>query len=193
MNKAQYIEEIYNDLKDNIEFDEDVRALFRVLKVFLERNIEEGLAKGFYLFKHYDLKLLAGDIDLNPLTVDFMLELLKYYQVKDLFLKLSELPQDNKKYIMSVFFNGFRDHGCYEYLKRIVMEENYRLELRELMVILSFDLDRAIFDETYFLKKIILMHIENDKTDLPILFNIIELAKSKKAKAILKSLIIDYI
>lgn len=37
MNKAFSIDNLYDDLKDNIEFDEDVKALFKILKKNIKR------------------------------------------------------------------------------------------------------------------------------------------------------------
>ena len=41
MNQAHLIEELFNNLKDKIEFDEDVVALFQILKKMLKINKEK--------------------------------------------------------------------------------------------------------------------------------------------------------
>ena len=43
MNKAIFIDKLYNNLKDKIEFDEDVEALFKILTSMLKINQETGV------------------------------------------------------------------------------------------------------------------------------------------------------
>ena len=46
MNKAFSIDNLYDDLKDNIEFDEDVEALFKILKKTKKDEQEKGIEGG---------------------------------------------------------------------------------------------------------------------------------------------------
>ena len=57
--------ELYNELKDKIEFDEDVEALFVIIKKILHENKEEGIYSWLYLFQNYQLKDLEYDIEID--------------------------------------------------------------------------------------------------------------------------------
>ena len=63
MNKAFSIDNLYDDLKDNIEFDEDVEALFKILKKTLKDDQEKGIEGWIYIMKRYDFQQLQKDIN----------------------------------------------------------------------------------------------------------------------------------
>ena len=57
----------------------------------------------------------------------------------------------------------------------------------------SKNLNKLIFDEEFFLKNVIKMYLEQPEKDIAFLLKIIELTKDNKNKALLKTLLIDYI
>ena len=66
MNKSHYLENIFTDLKDEIAFDEDVVALYKLLKVMLKDSVKESINNWLYLMQNYNLKTLHQEIDFTP-------------------------------------------------------------------------------------------------------------------------------
>lgn len=48
MDKALYIKKLFDCLKDSVEFDEDVKALFRLLKKLLKIDLQKGIDDWMY-------------------------------------------------------------------------------------------------------------------------------------------------
>ncbi len=55
MDKHDYIIGLFDDIKDDIEFDSDVVALEVILSKLLEIDLEESFAKWKYLILKYDI------------------------------------------------------------------------------------------------------------------------------------------
>lgn len=74
------------------------------------------------------------------------------------------------------------------------MKNNNQIFL-EIKLILNYskNLNKLIFDEEFFLKNVIKMYLEQPEKDIAFLLKIIELTKDNKNKALLKTLLIDYI
>ena len=85
MNQAHLIEELFNNLKDKIEFDEDVVALFQILKKMLKINKEKSIECWYYIMNHYNLKEMRKEINFNPLTNLYLLEILNTHNLNFLF------------------------------------------------------------------------------------------------------------
>lgn len=148
------------------------------------------------MMKKYNLKEIKGEIDWNPLINQFLLELLKYKSLNDVFSLLFQLSEDNMLIIEETFFNTFETtSGIYSYFKRNVFNEKNSIILNDLKHILKFknNFNKLFFDETTLLKNIILLHLEHHFINLSHLTKIADLVQNPKEQAILKSLFIDYI
>ena len=195
MNKAHYIEELFDDLKDEIEFDEDVIAVFKILKAMIKIDIKKGVENYLYLMSHYSFKDLAQEINIIPLTKYFLIELLKYQKIEDILKLLEEIPLDNRILIESNLINTFTTKsGIYQYFKTIITKKETKKEIKEIELILKINTFSPLyFDKVAFLKNIILIHLKTKNIDLPILLKIANYPKHNKDRALLKSLFIDYI
>ena len=187
--------ELYNELKDKIEFDEDVEALFVIIKKILHENKEEGIYSWLYLFQNYQLKDLKYDIDFTLLTHDFVLEILKKESLSSFLLLLDKMPIENKNILIQTFFNIFhKEKGIYLYFKRLILEEKEKKEYQELKTMLELKKkDTLTFDTVYFLRNILKIHLKYQKVNLDLLLKITNLAHNSKDIALLKTVLIDYL
>ena len=187
--------ELYNELKDKIEFDEDVEALFVIIKKILHENKEEGIYSWLYLFQNYQLKDLEYDIDFTLLTHDFVLEILKKESLSSFLLLLDKMPIENKNILIQTFFNIFhKEKGIYLYFKRLILEEKEKKEYQELKTMLELKKkDTLTFDTVYFLRNILKIHLKYQKVNLDLLLKITNLAHNSKDIALLKTVLIDYL
>ena len=187
--------ELYNELKDKIEFDEDVEALFVIIKKILHENKEEGIYSWLYLFQNYQLKDLEYDIDFTLLTHDFVLEILKKESLSSFLLLLDKMPIENKNILIQTFFNIFhKEKGIYLYFKRLILEEKEKKEYQELKTMLELKKkDTLTFDTVYFLRNILKIHLKHQKVNLDLLLKITNLAHNPKDIALLKTVLIDYL
>ncbi len=187
--------ELYNELKDKIEFDEDVEALFVIIKKILHENKEEGIYSWLYLFQNYQLKDLKYDIDFTLLTHDFVLEILKKESLSSFLLLLDKMPIENKNILIQTFFNIFhKEKGIYLYFKRLILEEKEKKEYQELKTMLELKKkDTLTFDTIYFLRNILKIHLKYQKVNLDLLLKITNLAHNPKDIALLKTVLIDYL
>ncbi len=193
MNKDSYINTLYQDLKDKIEFDEDVEALFRILTNMMEINRKKGIEYWLYIMNHYYLDL-QKDIDFTPLAKNFLLEILNYFTLQQTLHILTQVSHQNQPIINQHFFNVFhQDSIIYQYFYQIIIKKQSKKELEELSFLAHQKLNKLIFDTTIFLKNIILIHIRTKQIDVALFLKISDLPKKSKDKALLKSLFIEYI
>ncbi|CDF12290.1 unknown [Mycoplasma sp. CAG:776] len=198
MDKASFIEQLYHDLKDDIEFDEDIRALSSILKELIKIDENKSINNWIFIMTKYKWNKLNKDIDFSPLVTDFIVEVLKNNSIKKIFEILQPLPLNNQQLIKDQFFNVFDlNSGINQYLKNLIndkMKNNNQIFL-EIKLILNYskNLNKLIFDEEFFLKNVIKMYLEQPEKDIAFLLKIIELTKDNKNKALLKTLLIDYI
>ena len=187
--------ELYNELKDKIEFDEDVEALFVIIKKILHENKEEGIYSWLYLFQNYQLKDLEYDIDFTLLTHDFVLEILKKESLSSFLLLLDKMPIENKNILIQTFFNILnKEKEIYLYFKRLILEEKEKKEYQELKTMLELKKkDTLTFDTVYFLRNILKIHLKYQKVNLDLLLKITNLAHNPKDIALLKTVLIDYL
>lgn len=198
MDKASFIEQLYHDLKNDIEFDEDIRALSSILKELIKIDENKSINNWIFIMTKYKWNKLNKNIDFSPLVKDFIVEVLKNNSIKKIFEILQPLPLNNQQLIKDQFFNVFDlNSGINQYLKNLIndkMKNNNQIFL-EIKLILNYskNLNKLIFDEEFFLKNVIKMYLEQPEKDIAFLLKIIELTKDNKNKALLKTLLIDYI
>ena len=196
MSKSHYLENIFADLKDEIAFDEDVVALYKLLKVMLKYDVKQSVNNWLYLMKNYNLKTLRQEIDFTPLTKEFIIELLRYQDLTQLFLNFKRIPNDNLNHILKEFMNVFnKESGIYQYFYGLIKEHKNELELSEIyfVVKVSSKFDILVFDLTSFLKEIIKIHISLHDINKTLFEQLVCIPKSQKEQALLRTIFIDYI
>ena len=196
MNKAFSIENLFDELKDNIELDDDIDALFKILKEILKRNPKKGIEDWLYLMSKYDFFKIQRDMNVYPLTNTFLLEIAKKRTLIFALKLINDLPISNQKIIQKHFLNIYHSQsGLNQYFKEVAFKKEQTELLSEIKYVLRDKLkkEKLFFDETDFLKKIILIGLEQPQPNINFLLELAELPKAKKERAILKTLLIDYI
>ena len=195
MDKPRMEIELYETLKDDLEFDSDVLGMVRILKKMLRENSKEAIKAWVYLFNNYAFKDLRHDIDIEPLIKDFSIDLIKQLGVDKLGKIRSELKKDNVFLIDEYVFNCYQDSSIRIILEELIIQNDQPKE-KEILIELKQNankLSKEFFDFNDLLKLVINWHIKYDKIDKDFLFSLIDLASSKKDKALLSTLLIDYI
>ncbi len=194
MDKASIINQLYSDLKDNILFDEDVEALSKIINCAVDYDRHQSEEMWLYLMRKYNIKKLKSDIDFSSLIENYPKKYLFTSNISSLLSLICLVPEDNKLIICNTLFNSYNNNYLYEYIKNIILNDDNAKELIEIKTILNFkDISKYVFSSTFFLKNVILMHIKNNKININFLLTLAELGDSIKSKAILKSLLVDYI
>ena len=195
MESELFIEDLFMKLQDKMEFDEDVEALFKILKNLLKTKKQKSIDYWLILMKKYNLKELSSEIDFSPLTKEYLLELLKTENIDTILKLINSLPQINKKWLKENFINIFNENsGIYIYIESLIREKEEEKEISVLKAIIKEnEKNKLTFDTEIFLKKVILKHLKMNQINLPFLFQITDLALNEKDKLLLKSLLIDYI
>ena len=195
MESELFIEDLFMKLQDKMEFDEDVEALFKILKNLLKTKKQKSIDYWLILMKKYNLKELSSKIDFSPLTKEYLLELLKTENIDTILKLINSLPQINKKWLKENFINIFNENsGIYIYIENLIKEKEEEKEINVLKTIIKEnEKNKLTFDTEIFLKKVILKHLKMNQINLPFLFQITDLALNEKDKLLLKSLLIDYI
>ena len=196
MNKAKYIDLLFSDNKDEVEFDIDVLSLFKILKAMLQIDVSKSVEAWLYLVNKYNVLELKKDIDFEPLLNLYLVELLNYRTFLEVREVISMICVDNQQIIWQFFLNSFNENsGIYKYIDKLILNENYEEELEVIkdLVKRKDEFDKAIFDVLTFLKNIVFKHIQRGKTNINFLMQLANMAISRKDRAILKTLLIDYI
>ena len=196
MNKAKYIDLLFSDIKDEVEFDIDVLSLFKILKAMLQIDVSKSVEAWLYLVNKYNVLELKKDIDFEPLLNLYLVELLNYRTFLEVREVISMVCVDNQQIIWQFFLNSFNENsGIYKYIDKLILNENYEEELEVIkdLVKRKDEFDKAIFDVLTFLKNIVFKHIQRGKTNINFLMQLANMAISRKDRAILKTLLIDYI
>ena len=195
MNQAHFIEELFNSLKDKIEFDEDISALFQILKKMLKINKKKSIEYWLYIMNHYNLKDMRKEINFEPLTNNYLLEILKIDNLSNLYYLLEIILPVNKKIIEGTFFNIYKKNsGIYMYFKKIIIKKAKEQEISEIKLVINQEINnKMFFDTVEFLKRIMEYHLKIKDTDLNHLLKIAMIPQNKKDQSLLKTLLIDYI
>ena len=195
MDKEFYIENLYIKLKDEIKFDEDVKALFEILKQLLKINAEKSINAWLYIMNKYNLKELESEIDFTPLITMYILELLKIKDLKTVLNIIKKIPKENSMIIKNTFINIFnKQSGIYQYIQRLIIKKDQKREYATLKLIIKANESNKIsFDIEIFLKNVILLHLKYNQIDISFLLKIANLPKNEKDRALLQTLLIDYI
>lgn len=195
MDKENYISKLYDNIKDDIAFDSDIVALEKLLTAMLKININKSIEWWKYIFNKYELKDLENDIDLTPLTKHFPLELIKkidFPQFMDIIDKLNH----NKELIYNNFFDVFDENcGIFQIISDLISQNLKEKEKEIIYLTINKEsiYSESLFDSMQFLKKVIMLHLNEKNKNIQLLLEYTEIPNSLKDKSILKSLLIDYI
>lgn len=196
MDKGDYISQLFDDIKDEIEFDSDVSALESLLYLLLDENLNDSITKWKYLILKYDLDEMMRDVDFTPLIKIYPNALLKKVGIEAFFDYISDLPLKKAKIIYNHIFNIY-EPDCFIYQSlNFLLEKNDYLEEKNLIRIFldkSSDFFEGIFDKTEFIRRVILIHIDHHELSNSFLQDLIYSLDSKKDQAVLKTLLINYL
>lgn len=196
MNKHDYIMDLYNDIKDRIELDSDVVALYTILCKLFQMDREESINCWKYLILKYDIKEIGRDIDFLPLIKDYPIMILENLGLNAFFQEVESISHSKLEYIYQFLFNIYDANSfIYQSLDYYIKRNRYQDEKKLIQIFLEKKKDffKGIFDQTEFIRRVILLHLKRKNVSLEFINYLIDLIDNAKDKAVLKTLIIDYI
>lgn len=196
MNKHDYIMDLYNDIKDRIELDSDVGALYTILCKLFQMDREESIKCWKYLILKYDIKEMGRDIDFLPLIKDYPIMILENLGLNAFFQEVESISHSKLEYIYQFLFNIYDANSfIYQSLDYYIKRNRYQDEKKLIQIFLEKKKDffKGIFDQTEFIRRVILLHLKRKNVSLEFINYLIDLIDNAKDKAVLKTLIIDYI
>lgn len=196
MDKEKYLINLYEDIEKEIEFDSDIEALVKILEVLYHINGKESFELWRQLIEKHNIKELENDIDLLPLLVTYPMKIIKEKGLEHFFNQMNIISVANQKIIYKELFNIYHENSLlYSYMLHLIIEKKEQEELRTIESIIKHNhlFSISTFDLFHFLRKIILIHIEQNKISIPLFEKLIDHIHNKKEQAILKTLYIDYI
>ena len=196
MKKGDYINKLFDEIKDKIEFDIDVISIKKLLDVLYEIDIDDSIKKWLYILNKYDIQKLAKDTDLYYILIEFPNKIIRSCGLKKFVGFLNNINSSSQIFLFQHIFNIFDEASSINIiLKEYIFNNKESLErdFINFIVINQDIMPQNIFDLTYFLKKVILMHIESNKIDIEFFKKLSELPLETKNQSILKTLFLDYI
>ncbi len=195
MKKGDYIANLFDDIKDNIELDSDIIALLTLLKAMLKCDELRSFEMWKDIIEYYDIQKLMTDIDFSPLFYDYPIDFIKKVGFAYFFDLMKSFSIEKKVLIYTYLFNVYDSHCfLFDYLDFTIQAKNIVDEKCIIQCIIkeSKNFPYEIFDQTEFLKKVIFLHLDHQIMPLELLEEFTEIPRSKKEKALLKTLLIDY-
>ncbi len=195
MDKANYISELYDNIKDDIEFDSDIIALEKLLNAMLNINVSKSITNWIYVVNKPYLSNIVSDVDLRPLTKEFPLKLIKKISFSK-FMTIINSLEYNKELIYNALFDVFEENcGILEIITDFINSglKDKEREVIYLVINNSNDYAKTVFDIMQFLKRIISLHLKKENKNINLLLEYTEIPNNLKDKSVLKSLLIDYI
>lgn len=196
MNKYNYIVKLFDDIKEDIEFDSDVVTIEVLLNKMLDYDVEQSFLNWAWILKKYDILKLMNDIDFLPLLHGFPISFMKKVGYVSFFEYLNRIPLFSQKLVFDSLFNVFTSSSIFDdFISSFILNKDIKGEKDFIFFILkqSNMFSKDIFDEAKFLKKIIELHIQREYVPVSLLKPLTDYPKEKKERAILKTLLIDYI
>lgn len=196
MKKGDYIDKLYNEIKDNIELDIDIISIKKLLDAKFELDIYDSIQKWKYILNKYDIKKLSKDMDWHSITIEFPNKIISNLGINKFDDLLKDVNYSKRRFLFNQMFNIFDDNSSViVILKKYIVNNEKKQEKDFINYIISIQelISKDVFDLTYFLKKVILFHIEYNKINIKYFYELSELPKEPKNKAILKALFVDYI
>lgn len=184
---------MFNSLKDKIEFDSDVEAIYRILCKTLYIDLNKTIDCWLYILKHYNINELKKDLDFTLLLNEFPIKLIKIIGLKEFFKLTNKI---DKKVVFLIDNELFRsssyNEGIYLIINDYIINNEVLKEKEFIQDIWNYH-NINIFDYAEFIKNIILKHLEYHKIDLNYFKELIKSVKNRKEQIKLQALIIDYL
>ena len=182
-----------NYLKNNLVFDRDVEALFKIFKHLLKTEKDYVIDNWMDVLQKYKIKDLKQDINFELLLKDFPIILIEEIGL-DKFLDLRlKLSLDNKFLIDNYLFNIFDlNAGIYTIIKNNLYNE-YVINNVDIIYENKNSIPNDIFDYDIFIGNVIKLYIENNIIDIPYFKKLIKTINDKKEQIIVNTYLIDYI
>lgn len=196
MDKGNYITNLFDNLKDDIEFDNDIIAITKLLIALLEIDPEDSINKWKYILKHYNIKKLSKDMDFTPVLKDYPTSLLCTIGIEHFLKLINKLKIEHQNYIYNNMFNIYMpDCGLCQALRKIIITGDYQKERSFVDAVIKSSLHypMGIFDTADFLKRIINFHLNSNLKNISFLLELTDIPNNKKDQSLLKTLLIDYI
>lgn len=194
MNKSVLCQLLIDDIKDEVEFDSDVSALKTLLLILLDYSEKNSFENWKYIILKYDI--LSKEIDFLPLIKDYPEKLIEKVGISNFFIYMQDIPNSKLKAIYRYVFNVYNSECIiYQSLKNYIVTRNEKEESKLIENILnkSFLFSEFVFDKFEFIKRIVILHIDNKYISIDFLKKLIDKVNNKKDQAVLKTLLIDYL
>lgn len=194
MDKGVFLNELFENIKDKIEFDSDVFAIYRILIGFLKIDIDTAIKKWQYILKKYDIPSLKKDIDFTPLLNTFPTNLFQIIPLERFYQILENMPYNNLIY--ENIFNAFDNASAlYTEINKLIANNEEEKEKETIRIIIQKleNYPKTSFDISTFLKNIILTHLNQKRKNIALLLEYTDIPKDIKEKSVLKTLLIDYL
>lgn len=195
MKVENYLENLIDDIKGNIECDSDILALDKLIRLMTKVDYERAQAIWKEIVNSEDFLNYAYDIDYTPLFDSCLVSFLEYQTFDNIIYFVSKLKLRNKNRAYHYIYNTFRMSSFInQYIKSIVLKNNKKIEKKTIDMFngRSYFYPKEVFDMAKLLENVINWHIENNNIDLKLLNYFAELPTNRKDKAKLKTMLIDY-
>jgi len=195
MDKSALCQCLIDDIKDDIEFDSDIIALESLLLTLLDYDIRCSFNSWKYIVLKYDIKNLNKELDFIPIIKNYPERLMNKIGVESFFNYMRGIPDFKVKIIYESIFNVYNPE-CFIYQSlSYYIKRNSKAEERNLIKNIldrSSYFSKMFFDKTELIKRVVILHIENNSIPLDYLKELINTIDNKKERAVLKTLLIDY-
>lgn len=192
MVQEEYLISLFNDIKNNVEFDQDVAAIAKILEVLLHINKKKSFEYLQEIINNYDIRKMRLDIDFKPLFVTYPLSIYDVLGIDDFLKFMKSLNKEQKEICYEYFFNTYSEQGITTLFQRVI--ENNRQNEEKLLIdfIMNNDLEfsNLVYNRTELFRRIIKIHLEYKLIDVSFLMGLCD-NLSKKDGAVLKTLLLD--
>lgn len=194
MDKMLSLEKLFNNLKDNLEFDSDVIAITKLLNALFILKKEEAIGKWQSILEKYDIAKLEVDIDFTPLIKDFPAMLFQELELET-FLNIVDNTLVKEKIYLNVFNTLEIDSALNKKVKTLIKAKDEKKEKEFILEIVKYQnkFPKLVFDLNTLLQNVILSHLKNADCNLKLLEEYTEIPANIKDKTLLKVLLIDYL
>lgn len=194
MAKDEYIENLFNNIKDDIQFDRDINALQTLIDSMFLINEEKSYNMYTYIIKNTDIEEKILDIDFTYFLVDFPIKIIKEKGLKKFFQITKKLTDSKKEFLYSKIFNIFhKDSLIHNLIKESVLLNDEIQEKEIISLILQQEKYlKKVFDITEFIKDILKIHLNNNKVNITLLKEFVGIPKVVKDQTLLKVFLLNY-
>jgi len=183
---------LFNNIIDNLELDDDIVAIAKILEVLLHVNKKESFKNFKKVLNKYDIRRLKYDIDFTSLLVLYPIKIEEILGVKSFLDFVSSLNLKQKRLFYEYFFNTYKESGIVLLFKDVI--KNNEKENEELLIKFITENDQdfpaLIYSRVQLFKWIIKFHLDYNLIDISFLISLCEMTNPKDA-AVLKTLLLD--